>query len=48
VRSEKQPLVPLLVEALFLDPEHMRAGADDSMKAPIQADVAECFLQVIH
>ena len=41
-----QMLVTLLVEALFLDSEHMRKGAADSMKAPIQADAAECLLQI--
>jgi hypothetical protein len=39
-------LIPLLLEALFLEPEHARKGAADSMKAPIQADAAGCLLQV--
>eukprot|EP01046_Picozoa_sp_COSAG06_P018345 COSAG06_NODE_1275_length_10046_cov_4.285915_2_plen_79_part_00 len=39
-------MIPLLVSACFLDPDHVRKDADDSEKAPVQADAAECFLQL--
>jgi hypothetical protein len=43
------------VEALFLDPDHVRIDTEDSMapkgsitaaKGPIQAEAADCFLQI--
>jgi hypothetical protein len=39
-------LVPLLLDALFLDPAHVRQGAAAGTKAPIQADAADCCLQI--
>ena len=39
-------LIPTLLDHLFLEPDHPRAAADDSMKASIQADTANCLLQI--
>ena len=40
-------LIPLLLDALFLDPDHVRKDADeDQMKRPLQADAAESYLQI--
>ena len=39
-------LVPLLLDALFLDPEHPRKEMDERLRAGIQRDGAECFLQL--
>jgi len=39
-------LVPLLLDALFLDPEHPRKDMDEKLRAGIQCDGAECFLQL--
>ena len=39
-------LLPLLHDALFLDSDHVRKDAASSMKAPIQADAVDCFLQI--
>eukprot|EP01051_Picozoa_sp_SAG22_P016103 SAG22_NODE_2212_length_2831_cov_2.290996_1_plen_646_part_10 len=44
VRSAE--LKPLLLAALFLDPDHLRKDADVSMKAPIQAAAAAAILQI--
>jgi hypothetical protein len=40
-------LVPLLLAALFMDPEHHpRNDVDQAVKAAIQTDAADCFLQI--
>ena len=39
-------LVPLLLDALFLDPENPRKDMDERLRAGIQCDGAECFLQL--
>ena len=39
-------LVPLLLDALFLDPENPRKDMDEKLRAGIQCDGAECFLQL--
>ena len=39
-------LIPLLLDGLFLDADHLRKDADDSEKAPVQTDVCDCFLQL--
>ena len=39
-------LVTLLTEALFLDPNHGRQNQDESIKAAIQQDAVDCFLQL--
>ena len=39
-------LVPLLLSALFLEPDHPRMAAPVSEKAPIQHDAANCLLQI--
>ena len=44
VRNET--LVPTLLDALFLDAEHPRKDMDETHRASIQCDGAECFLQL--
>ena len=39
-------LIPTLLDALFLDPEHPRKDMDEKLRAGIQRDGAECFLQL--
>ena len=39
-------LIPTLLDALFLDPEHPRKDMDQTLRAGIQCDGAECFLQL--
>ena len=39
-------LIPTLLDALFLDPEHPRKDMDEALRAGIQRDGAECFLQL--
>ena len=39
-------LIPTLLHALFLDPEHPRKDMDEVSRAGIQCDGAECFLQL--
>ena len=39
-------LTPTLLDALFLDPEHPRKDMDQTLRAGIQCDGAECFLQL--
>ena len=39
-------LIPTLLDALFLDPEHPRKGMDEALRAGIQRDGAECLLQL--
>ena len=39
-------LIPTLLDALFLDPEHPRKDLDEALRAGIQCDGAECFLQL--
>ena len=39
-------LVPLLLDALFIDPEHPRKDMDEALRAGIQRDGAECLLQL--
>ena len=39
-------LIPTLLDALFLDPEHPRKDMDETLRAGIQCDGAECFLQL--
>ena len=39
-------LMPLLVEALLLDPEHTRQSQPEHVKAAIQEDASECLLQL--
>ena len=41
-----EALVPLLLDALFLDPENPRKEMDEALRAGIQRDGAECFLQL--
>ena len=39
-------LIPTLLDALFLDPEHPRKDMDETLRTGIQCDGAECFLQL--
>ena len=39
-------LISLLMDGLFLDPDHPRKDADDSEKVPLQTDACGCFLQL--
>ena len=39
-------LIPTLLDALFLDPEHPRKDMDERLRVGIQRDGAECFLQL--
>ena len=39
-------LIPTLLGALFLDSEHPRKDMDEPLRAGIQSDGAECFLQL--
>ena len=39
-------LIPTLLDALFLDPENPRKDMDEKLRAGIQRDGAECFLQL--
>ena len=39
-------LIPTLLDALFLDPEHPRKDMDETLRAGVQCDGAECFLQL--
>ena len=39
-------LIPTLLDALFLDPEHPRKDMDERLRAGIQCDGTECFLQL--
>ena len=39
-------LIPTLLDALFLDPEHPRKGMEEALRAGIQRDGAECLLQL--
>ena len=39
-------LIPTLIDVLFLDPEHPRQGMKSALRAGIQCDGAECFLQL--
>ena len=39
-------LVPTLISALFLDHEHPRKDMDKTLRAGIQCDGAQCFLQL--
>ena len=39
-------LIPAVLDALFLDPEHVRKDMDETVRARIQRDGAECFLQL--
>ena len=39
-------LIPTLLDALFLDPEHPRKDMDEALRAGIQRDGAECLLQL--
>ena len=41
-----EALVPLLLDALFLDPENPRKDMDERLRAGIQCDGTECFLQL--
>lgn len=43
---ESADLCKLLLEALLLDPEHMRQTQSEDVKAAIQRDAAECFMQL--
>ena len=38
--------MPMICEALLLDPEHVKKDADASIQAAVQADAAECLLQI--
>ena len=40
-------LLPLLMEAFLLDPGHMRQTQAEAVKAAIQRDAVECFLQLV-
>ena len=39
-------LIPTLLDALFLDPEHPRKDMDEALRAGIQRDGVECLLQL--
>ena len=39
-------LIPTLLDALFLDPEHPRKDMEEALRAGIQRDGAECLLQL--
>ena len=39
-------LIPTLLDSLFLHPEHPRKDMDETLRAGIQRDGAECFLQL--
>ena len=39
-------LIPTLLDALFLAPEHPRKDMDETLRAGVQCDGAECFLQL--
>ena len=39
-------LIPTLLDAVFLDPEHPRKDMDEALRAGIQRDGAECLLQL--
>jgi hypothetical protein len=39
-------LLPLLLDTLLLDPGHVRAGLADGVKTAIQADAADCLMQI--
>ena len=39
-------LIPTLLDALFLDPEHPRNDMEEPLRAGIQRDGAECLLQL--
>ena len=39
-------LLPLLLDHLLLDPGHVRAELADGVKTAIQADAADCLMQV--
>eukprot|EP01050_Picozoa_sp_SAG11_P010949 SAG11_NODE_1128_length_5762_cov_2.633763_1_plen_194_part_00 len=39
-------LIPAVLDALFLEPDHPRKDMDESVRARIQCDGAECFLQL--
>ena len=43
---ECDALIPTLLDALFLDPEHPRKDMDEPLRAGIQRDGAECLLQL--
>ena len=43
---QSDALIPTLLDALFLDPEHPRKGMDEALRAGIQRDGAECLLQL--
>ena len=39
-------LIPTLIDALFLDPEHPRKDMVETLRKGIQCDGAECFMQL--
>lgn len=39
-------LIPTLLDALFLDPEHVRTNMHETLRAGIQCDGVQCFLQL--
>ena len=39
-------LLPLLLDTLLLDPGHVRAGLADGVRTAIQADAADCLMQI--
>ena len=41
-----EQLLPLLLEALLLDPEHPRQAEEQDAKAAVQRDAVECFFQL--
>ena len=43
---QSDALIPTLLDALFLDPEHPRKDMDEASRAGIQRDGAECLLQL--
>ena len=43
---QSDTLIPTLLDALFLDPEHPRKDMDEKLRVGIQRDGAECFLQL--
>ena len=43
---QSDALIPTLLDALFLDPEHPRKDMDEALRAGIQRDGAECLLQL--
>ena len=44
--TQCEKLIPLLLEAVWLQADSVRKGIDEKIKASIQTDAATCFLQI--